>query len=895
MTPRPAENSTMTATRANVVLRHIRELAAAEGAGALDDHQLLQRFATVREEAAFAALVRRHGPLVLGVCRRILHDPHDAEDAFQATFLALARRAASVGRRAALATWLYQVAYHAALRTRKLSAVRRQHEGKVPPRRPHDPLAEVTGRELLAVLDEELARLPERLRSPLVLCYLEGKARDEAARELGWSLGTLKRRLEQGRAVLHARLAGRGLSLAALLAAGLGGAAVSTSLAGATVAAARLVPAAAGAGRKLLAVSVLVLGLAAAGAGLLNQRTPAAPPAAAPEAKARPAPPEKKAPPPAPPADDKKETAVVGRVLSADGKPVLEAHVALAGLPRTRHPFDSGWLGEKVLASGRTDAEGRFRIGLAGAAREGYQDVFAVAGKDGHGLTWGKVPRTGGGPEFVLRLTAEKLVRGRVLDLQGLPVAGAEVRLFWLGGRGDERQVDVGVWGLPRDRFPPWPAPTKTDKDGRFVLRGINPNLEGTLIVDGDGLAPAHAYIKAGADEKTQEMKVILLPAVVVEGVVTAADTGKPVPGALVRPVWGDAVRTDDKGRYRVKPGLEGSHRIEVMPPDSEPYLPVETTAEWPKGAVRHELNLTLPRGVLVRGKVTEGASGKPIDGAVIYDGGRLWLRWVKSGADGTFAIAVAPGRNPLLVKGPDNDYVALQVTSKELSRDARPYYRLYPDALVPLDLKAGAGPVEVSAKLRRGVTLRGRLLGPDDKPAGEAVLLCWNQLPRYNASWFASPVAVRDGEFELRGCDPDETYPVHFLDSRHQWGASVKVTPKEVGDKPLTVRLEKCGRVVVRFVNKEGKPVPGYSPYVNVVCRPGTKNVEADSDFVANVDHINYHGGGGYASGADGRATFPALIPGVMYRLYGPGMKDKEVSAKAGETADVPDVVVER
>jgi RNA polymerase sigma factor (sigma-70 family) len=885
----------MPGLRTDAVLRHIRELAAAESAGALEDRRLLERYAAAREEAAFAALVRRHGSLVLGVCRRVLGDAHDAEDAFQAAFLALARQASTAGRRGSLGAWLYRVAFRIALRARKQSGDRRRREQSALTRSQPDPLAEITGRELLAVLDEELARLPERLRAPLVLCYLEGKARDEAARELGWSLGTLKRRLEQGRAVLHARLAGRGLSLAALLAAGLAGAAVSPSLAAATVAAVRLAPAGAGAGRKLLAVAMLCLGLAATGAGLLTQRTPAAPLAAAPEAKARPAPPEKPAPPPAPPADEKKETAVSGRVLSADGKPVPDAHVALAGIPRSRHPVTWQWLDEKLLAHGKTDAEGRFRLALTDAARAGYQDVFVVAGKDGHGLTWGKVPRTTGGAEFAVRLSPEKVVRGRVLDLQGLAVAGAAVRVDWLSGKGDERQEDVGVWRLPGDRFPAWPGPTKTDKDGRFVLRGLNPAFQGSLTVDGDAHAPAHAHIDAGAEDKTQEMKITLLPAVIVEGVVTAADTGKPIPGALVRPRAGEAVQTDEKGRYRVKPELDPPHRIEVTAPDDQPYLEVETTADWPKGAVRHEVNVKLPRGVLVRGKVTDSVTGKPIPGAVIYDGSRLWLRSVRSGPDGTFRIVVAARPGNLLVKGPDNDYVARQVTSKELFHDGPPFYRAYPDALIPLDPKAGAGPVEVGAKLRRGVTVRGRLLDPDGKPADEAVLLCWNQLPRSNASWFASAVAVRDGEFELRGCDPEETYPVHFLDARHQWGASVKVTPKEAGDKPLTVRLEKCGRAVVRFVNKEGKPVPDYSPYVNVVCRPGDKDVADDSDFVANVDRVNYHGGSGIAAGPDGRATFPALIPGVTYRLYGPGLKkDVEVSAKAGEAREVPDVVVE-
>src|SRR5690242_4978163 len=142
----------MTGTRADVVLRHLRDLAAAESAGRLPDRQLLERFAAAHEEAAFAALVRRHGPLVLGVCRRVLHDPHDAEDAFQATFLALARQAATVARRASLGAWLYQVAFRTALRARKQSDVRRRREQAIPPREQRDPLADVTGRELLAVL-----------------------------------------------------------------------------------------------------------------------------------------------------------------------------------------------------------------------------------------------------------------------------------------------------------------------------------------------------------------------------------------------------------------------------------------------------------------------------------------------------------------------------------------------------------------------------------------------------------------------------------------------------------------------------------------------------------------------------------------------------------------------
>src|SRR5262249_17481263 len=152
------------------------------------------------------------GPLVLGVCRRVLHNWHDAEDAFQATFLTLARKAASISKQDSVGGWLHQVAYNLALKAKAHAATRQARQRQAQNRPPDDPLTELTGRELLAVLDEELQQLPERYRAPLVLCYLEGRTRDEAARQLGWSLGTLKRRLEQARARLRGRLERRGLA-----------------------------------------------------------------------------------------------------------------------------------------------------------------------------------------------------------------------------------------------------------------------------------------------------------------------------------------------------------------------------------------------------------------------------------------------------------------------------------------------------------------------------------------------------------------------------------------------------------------------------------------------------------------------------------------------------------
>ncbi len=287
-------------------LRHLRRLVGTPGFSDLSDKELLQRFAGQHEETAFDALVQRHGPMVLGVCRRVLNHEHDAEDAFQAVFLVLARKAASIRWRTAVGPWLYEVAYRIAMKARTRSLRRREQEAKAETIVHEDAVGDMTLRELQAVLDEELHRLPERYRAPLVLCYLEGKTREEAAEQLGWTLGMVRGRLERGRHALRARLARRSLPLSAVvLAAALTGnaarAAVPAGLSQATVAAGlhfntgnaatglistQAMSLAKGvlntmylAKLKLAAAVILAIGIAATGAGVLTHHALAGRPA----------------------------------------------------------------------------------------------------------------------------------------------------------------------------------------------------------------------------------------------------------------------------------------------------------------------------------------------------------------------------------------------------------------------------------------------------------------------------------------------------------------------------------------------------------------------------------------------------------------------------------------
>jgi RNA polymerase sigma factor (sigma-70 family) len=165
----------MAHTALDRVMQHVRMLAAGQGTKDRSDGELLHAFATGNDQKAFAALVKRHGPLVFAVCRQVLHQLQDAEDALQATFIVLARRAASLARKESLSGWLHCVSHRIALNARKAAARRRRHEAESKMMKPRTSACEVTWSEVQLFLDEEIQRLPERLREPFILCCLEGQ------------------------------------------------------------------------------------------------------------------------------------------------------------------------------------------------------------------------------------------------------------------------------------------------------------------------------------------------------------------------------------------------------------------------------------------------------------------------------------------------------------------------------------------------------------------------------------------------------------------------------------------------------------------------------------------------------------------------------------------------
>jgi RNA polymerase sigma factor (sigma-70 family) len=197
------------------LLLNRRKVCGSQASRDLTDAELLRRFRAQQDEVAFSVLVKRHGPMVLGLCRRVLGDCHSAEDAFQAAFMVLVRRAASISCTGSLGGWLHEVAQRVAMKARQQENTRRHHERRSQPMPTTDPCEDLTWQELRVVLDAEIAGLAEKYRAPLVLCYLEGKSYNQAALQLGWPKGSVTTRLLRARELLRQRLVHRGITLSA--------------------------------------------------------------------------------------------------------------------------------------------------------------------------------------------------------------------------------------------------------------------------------------------------------------------------------------------------------------------------------------------------------------------------------------------------------------------------------------------------------------------------------------------------------------------------------------------------------------------------------------------------------------------------------------------------------
>jgi RNA polymerase sigma factor (sigma-70 family) len=528
----------------STVLRHIRNLAAGRSLPMRTDGQLLDDFSGRRDEAAFAALVARHGPMVFRVCRRVLNHEQDAEDAFQAVFLVLARNVGSIQKREALANWLYGVAYRTSMKAKRSAARRRNQErlGALTSQAATYP----TWDDVQAALDEEIQRLPRAFRSAFVLCVLEGKSAPEAAAELGVEKGTVSSRLTRARQRLQKQLARRGINLGAMLAALsvaeiASKAAVPADLAAATlrcgvwVAAgqpgAGLIPShisalAAGVSRAmfLTKVKIALFVISAAGliatAGALTHQAlgsgKSQPGVRTLSAPSKPEQPTTKTRPKPPAADGSTESVTYsGRVLGPDGKPLAGANVYYHFITRQYEP---------TPVRARTDDQGKFWFALT------QQDVplsadainsdplrrgHVVVKADGFAFAWRTITKPTG--DLAIQLSRDDApLEGRIVNLEGKPLAGLHVSArsaaspdsgdltdFLKALRSGNSLYDALFKNVPnyycnpiigRQEVPLLPS-TTTGADGRFRLQGFAKEQLVELRIEGPTIETQQLFV----------------------------------------------------------------------------------------------------------------------------------------------------------------------------------------------------------------------------------------------------------------------------------------------------------------------------------------------------------------------------------------------------------------
>jgi len=835
-------------------LRYLRDLFHDGTSVGLGDGQLIARYAASRDESAFEALVGRHGPMVLATCRAVLKNEHDVEDAFQATFLVLARKARSVRAGDALGGWLHRVAYRAAVQASVESRRRRRREAEA------TAMAMTTLHthsepdfEIAAIVHQELDRLPDHQRRPVVLCDLEGLTYDQAARHLRWTEPTLRHRLTKARLRLRDRLIRRGVTAGAV------GAVLAESTAGVRAA----VPAA------------LARSAVAAAAGGASSATAAA------------------------------LTTVLIRSMLMTKLKIASACILAAFAVATASVVAVGALGPD---------EPKAAIKAPGF---GKATVVAVPTPPRVASSEPQPPAESGPG-----------IEGRIVDLEGRPVAGARVEItdLWSApdnnlGRWLERVQDRGV-SHPSDGlspegmvgpvpttsrgrtrlFAPSPAipATTTGPDGRFQLAGVGPEQLAGIRVTGPTIATSQLYVmgRDGADVRAtrhggltpsqvvyhaRKLEYAAAPVKPIEGVVHDKDTGRPIAGVVLRaavydeqsliPTLGIEATTDDRGHYRLA-GLPKApaYRIFIEPGSSGPYTKASLRAAGDTPAFEPvTFDIALKRGILVRGKITDKATGQLVHAAVDvyafadnphvreFPGFRSSELARSFVVDGRYEIVALPGR--CIIAAVNGNYAG-QYRRSVGAEKIKGYdpklvgFNTFPhmciadnyNVLAEINLDPKLETAELDLQVDAGRTIAVNPVDPEGRPVAGTTASGVNDL--------STEYSQQSPTIEIHALDPSQPRRVIVKHVGRKLIGSVYLKGDETG--PLTIRLQPYGTITGRIVDEDGRPRGG----VGIMSAGGLMPERPAERGILPGGSV----GGGIRIGRDGRFRVEGLVPGLKY-----------------------------
>ena len=637
-----------------------------------------------------------------------------------------------------------------------------------------------------------------------------------------------------------------------------------------------------------------------------------------------------------------------------DGSPADQTHVALTSISRD-------YSKSIVLGSGVTDGSGECTLTCKDLSEATEGKVQLTARKDGLAVSWKALNQSklSDDKPIKIRLLKQSIVKGRLVDIDGQPVAGEKLQVETIlslkAKRGwfDAFQVPLlkdspaarivmandGPASGPHEA---WIQPVTSDEDGRFELTGIAEN-SGVYIelLDSKRFAPQRIALNTGMREQRgprdgtyrplvknvelgEEAVLTLSPGKVITGKVTYEDTNKPVPNATIS-IWasqqenGSMIsvtgKTNADGKYRVlpKPGIRFG--VQVYPPSGVAYMGRKAEElKWENADSTRNVDVQLPRGTLVKGRVIEKGTGKPVSNATItFEGSRRkapknaitgWQATQKTDADGKFTYAVSPGHGTLVIRKKNSNYVIQTMESRMMTRDKPGGSRFSANAFHTMKVEEGTDTIEAEIEVVPGQTVRGVIVDRDGKPIEEAIILTrlksWADL----AGWRADSRPVTGGKFELTGLEPGKSYKVHFLDARQKLGTTIDL---KATDEEVKVVLQPCGSATAKFIvededNRE-KMIEMRSPTLSFRLSPGVAKYDfrsiqagklaADEDFNGNVDRLNY----GFFSNSGPKLddelgiTYPALIPGATYRLqttFDQSWGYKEFTVEPGQVLDL-------
>ncbi|WP_435011013.1 sigma-70 family RNA polymerase sigma factor [Tundrisphaera lichenicola] len=895
--------------------RHLRDLFGGRSVVGLGDGQLLRRYASSKDGAAFEALVGRHGPLVLSTCRAVLRNEHDVEDAFQATFLVLARKAGSVQGVDSLGGWLHRVAYRASLRLAESARRRRRKEAEasamvsevVPGSRPDTALG--------PILHEEISRLPDSQRLTVVLCDLEGLSYEQAADQLGWTVPTFRYRLVKARQKLRDRLSRRGITASAVVALMAGssasGSIVPALLVRSTVAAGTRGVTSAG----VLALTQIILrgmlmtkiqigttallaalGLATAGVIASGAGRPDDP---------------KEDPMPQSLAQPSPESGEIVRVVDPDGKPIPGASVF-----QSSTKFRSmDHLPVVAMPLAETGPDGSFRLSSDAAKSAADGEDLVLARAEGYGPAFAD-PKSDDGLK-VLRLVRDAApIRGRLLDVDGRAVVGASVQLVgilrpssgsldgWLDALKKEKAAYPVEYRVLRswssDDVPSLYPAVLTDAEGRFTIKGVGRERVASLLITGPGIEAKFEYVATremptisypawGRTQIGQDVRyhgasfdLIAGPGLEIVGTVKDKETGKPLSNAVVQTtgLFGNPLRflrttTDAEGRYRL-PGVTsknnyGDGQQVLARVDGEPYLQAVQSVGEGSGTITRDFDLK--RGVWARGRVTDGTTGQPVQAQFdyyIFEENPHLKEYPRYGTinagmpfqnddDGRYQIVVMPGRGVIVARA-GNEIYRLGVGADRIEGlkgmsmqivNTRPSGLIVNNFSTLVEVNPKVGDESVTADI---ILDRGRTLkGKLVGPDGEPVVGAWMLgAEDHFESWSREPLP--SDEFEVHALGSENKRGLLFVHEGKKLAGSYVVKPDEEG--PLTIKLQPCGTLTGRLVDDDGRPqadVPmnSYRPYFG-----------GDSRFDQGVLRTPLK------TDKEGRFEAAGLVPGLKYNL---------------------------